>query len=115
MRISDWSSDVCSSDLGVAEGAVVDPRPFHVWDRRSRALLLHADPRTLFISRGRGQTRPIDDSYPRSGTVRLSTTCQSCRSSRTLKDRHRSEERLDGKKLERTGSDRWWTWPQQKK
>src|SRR3546814_7776339 len=45
--------------VGVAEGAVVDPRPFHVWDRRSRALLLHADPRSLFISRGRGQTRPI--------------------------------------------------------
>src|SRR3546814_3029249 len=25
MRISDWSSDVCSSDLGVVEGAVADP------------------------------------------------------------------------------------------
>src|SRR3546814_14207168 len=50
MRISDWSSDVCSSDLGLL--APDEPRPFELFNAAGRApLLLLCDHATRFIPR----------------------------------------------------------------
>src|SRR3546814_3946318 len=43
MRISDWSSDVCSSDLGLEEGVVVGQRQHLVVSRLRQALAPVAD------------------------------------------------------------------------
>src|SRR3546814_17219355 len=37
MRISDWSSDVCSSDLGYAREVREDPRPISRGDQEAKA------------------------------------------------------------------------------
>src|SRR3546814_9321310 len=50
MRISDWSSDVCSSDLGLL--APDEPPPFELFNAAGRApLLLLCDHATRFIPR----------------------------------------------------------------
>src|SRR3546814_3225753 len=41
MRISDWSSDVCSSDLELDAGAVVDGADRRVGTRKMRCVLPH--------------------------------------------------------------------------
>src|SRR3546814_4203103 len=42
MRISDWSSDVCSSDLTASAASFPDPRqPVHHRGQRQRILALH--------------------------------------------------------------------------
>src|SRR3546814_4533690 len=73
MRISDWSSDVCSSDLGAVDRCVTTPQPhddgssssgsatrFARWsipsDRRRSPSPGHATPRTVW---GSSRWRPI--------------------------------------------------------
>src|SRR3546814_3617016 len=50
MRISDWSSDVCSSDLPLAATAGADPQE-HLLRRRRRSV-------HLFVARRRGGEHP---------------------------------------------------------
>src|SRR3546814_8512018 len=59
MRISDWSSDVCSSDLGFREGAFPDDlrkaaRAWHRHDRRADSGGARA---TLYVRRGGDRSR----------------------------------------------------------
>src|SRR3546814_5874775 len=50
MRISDWSSDVCSSDLALGSGVIVDPRGLgvtnnHVVEKADEITVVLADRR----------------------------------------------------------------------
>src|SRR3546814_4572807 len=81
MRISDWSSDVCSSDLGRGRGTGA------AGDRRDRRLRCRTHPgarRALFAVRDPARaTRPADDAMvrTRSEESRVGKECVStCRS-----------------------------------
>src|SRR3546814_20743612 len=47
MRISDWSSDVCSSDLSVIDRMLVDVLQNSVWKRHSVCCFLFLTPQRL--------------------------------------------------------------------
>src|SRR3546814_5953168 len=79
MRISDWSSDVCSSDLAVARDAVQRTGRGRgtgaAGDRRDRRLRCRTHPgarRALFAVRDPARaTRPADDAMVRTRRRRL--------------------------------------------
>src|SRR3546814_10984356 len=98
MRISDWSSDVCSSDLNLALPEQSPPscaqRRFHTWVPLCATSVtvwwLHLM-RRLTIRRWCGLSR----SKSPNGTI-----CCCCK-------HHRSEERRVGKECVSTGRSRW--------
>src|SRR3546814_8392080 len=88
MRISDWSSDVCSSDLAAEDVDLAMLGPFaHEPSRRLRLLVIFAE----FV----GQAGVGVDHHQRVGEVRKHA------------DVRRSEERRVGKECVRTCRSRW--------
>src|SRR3546814_10777262 len=69
MRISDWSSDVCSSDLLAQREAVLAERDWLVADRFTVADLLMADVLRVPDVRARGE-RPASEAYVARVTAR---------------------------------------------
>src|SRR3546814_1686443 len=99
MRISDWSSDVCSSDLSAVDGTPPGPgtpglTPLGyapaVFDVPDRPICAH------------GRTSPASGS----GSIRAKR-----RSLKSPGERHRSEERRVGKECVSTCRSRWSPYP----
>src|SRR3546814_17144066 len=60
MRISDWSSDVCSSDLDTLFIAITERRPLALWQRHRTLALVDEDGVVITDRRlGRFATLPI--------------------------------------------------------
>src|SRR3546814_7436523 len=93
MRISDWSSDVCSSDL-------IDLAQFRLWYEQAgtphvRALLSH-DPATQCVTLMLEQSAPPTPGQPEKRPMAI-----------PLRTALRSEERRVGKERVSTCSSRW--------
>src|SRR3546814_14993431 len=101
MRISDWSSDVCSSDLEGRQGGGIAPEtggkpPLREGRRGPRvAPMLHPSPPAAFACRPE-ESRGRDLAEPESPT-------RSC----FQRDPDRSDERRVGKECVSTCSSRW--------
>src|SRR3546814_2684557 len=96
MRISDWSSDVCSSDLGAARDALEDLHRTIVDDRatgasRDRGVAVAVEPDLAAAVADHDAFRPF--------TVMPSPSRSK-----------RSEERRVGKECVNTCRSRWWTY-----
>src|SRR3546814_6505153 len=106
MRISDWSSDVCSSDLVIARGFADEHRDRHY------LLVDGVDGHAHYVDIGRGDSvSPI----PEGAIVRVSARSMAVRDAdRVVADvaavnggRYRSEERRGGKECVSTCRSRW--------
>src|SRR3546814_19550202 len=89
MRISDWSSDVCSSDLDCARAAALKER------MNAQSLMPPL--------RARSSTVKVDSPVPR---LRIRTSSRAM-SKQARASTSRWEERRAGKEGGRTGSSRW--------
>src|SRR3546814_3190340 len=83
MRISDWSSDVCSSDLGRG-GAGRHPHHAGRHHRRSHRLPLSA------MAQGHGRRRLFPEGFGRDAAVAFRNSCP-LRHSRRRSEEHTSE------------------------
>src|SRR3546814_16598069 len=101
MRISDWSSDVCSSDLGM----LVAGRPGSDDDARQTVLALQADQVIL-------EQLQAEDEAARPVRHQVAPVLPPRRVERRLDDLEvdgaRSEERRVGKECVSTCRSRWW-------
>src|SRR3546814_12950345 len=88
MRISDWSSDVCSSDLSVIVNQVTNPHPFEIY-RSCRSKV------RLSVSLVVGNSSTKRQESPSRGNGRVTT------------DSNRSDERRVGKECVSTCRSRW--------
>src|SRR3546814_13175712 len=101
MRISDWSSDVCSSDLQVEEGATQSlfQAPAHPYTQGLLGASLHGG-KTLHYSEARlPEIRTDKDANNGHNTFTLHTPA--------LPEQIRSEERRVGKECVSTCRSRW--------
>src|SRR3546814_2644503 len=101
MRISDWSSDVCSSDLARIRAAEYRPPPASSgasrassWRRRSRSWS-----RGGYRSRSRFSRRPSSSAPPRSEERRVGKECVSTCRSRWSPDHYKKKKRDQNKKI----------------
>src|SRR3546814_17809582 len=94
MRISDWSSDVCSSDLVVAAGPFLQSRG--------------EDERMRHFGEGQGQYGKIDAGAPQRDEADDDRNHdQAAEGDRHRRNDVRSEERSVGKECVSTGRSRW--------
>src|SRR3546814_17763555 len=101
MRISDWSSDVCSSDLVIVAVVIVNAIIGYIQEGKAEqaleAIQQMIAPKASVIREGVRQTTPVSDLV--SGDLVLI---------------ERSEERRVGKEGVSTCRSRWWTFNQKK-
>src|SRR3546814_20050770 len=98
MRISDWSSDVCSSDLALTEIAKVQAHSHHLLDVRHGPMVT-VGPRTLVIA----ALSDEGDDYQH----KLMRDIQARGAKIIAFGEHRSEERRVGKECVSTFRSRW--------
>src|SRR3546814_13256585 len=113
MRISDWSSDVCSSDLNKQVGDLMEllhadfqaQRQYdQEWARRTATLMFlrHRNVRVIALS----QRSWVDPTYPDRGHTEAQVTLAGAESLLT-QQAGRSEERRVGKECVSTCRSRW--------
>src|SRR3546814_21089152 len=105
MRISDWSSDVCSSDLAMADAAARSPKPFNVsWSSAPEGIPERLAARSIhaFAEPARA-IRAMGKLWPSRSVLEQRTVPWG----RRYQDFDRSEERRGGKEGGRTCCTRW--------
>src|SRR3546814_13295652 len=111
MRISDWSSDVCSSDLVAPRADRIEPRP-HAGILGHVEIGVPAIPFALEIEAERGEDRLAHRLARRIALValcldRVEFAREEAQAAGT---EARTEERRVGKECVRTCSSRWWSY-----
>src|SRR3546814_15891412 len=108
MRISDWSSDVCSSDLWYWDGGLVSNTPLEhvVAAAHEDMLVFQVD---LFPARGE-RPHDLEQAWSREKDIRYSSRTRRISDGlvrRRKEHRLRSEERRGGKECVSTCRSRW--------
>src|SRR3546814_12260145 len=119
MRISDWSSDVCSSDLQIGQGG----RRYNSSTKAGEQRLRDPCPPTRIDRRPIAVERRIEPAFgaelgigmPTDVREQASHVAQSCETGRFVGKKRRSEERRVGKEGVSTCRSRWAQYDYKKK